>query len=160
MTKKKRNIYWFIVTFFIVDVSAAFATSNHEYKKNEYVTISNGTSPDKKVSIKAHGEGDLGYDNFHLYLFDELSKKKIGPLTEIVDVLDTGADAFAAKWSDDSKTVTIIYRVDRHSPLKSMTYTLANGRALPKSKQPVDVTSKDLEDYWGKYGSGKPDGGK
>src|ERR1051326_4798467 len=90
------------MTFFIIGICSAFATSNYEYKKKEYVIISNGTSPDKKFSIKAHGEGGDGYDNFHLYLFNETNKKKTGPLTEIVDNLDTGADAFAAKWSEDS----------------------------------------------------------
>ena len=100
-------------------VSSACATSNYEYGPHEYVTVSNGISPDGKLAITAHGGGELGYDNFHLYLTDATSGKKIGPLEEIVDTLDTGADAFAAKWSSDSQQVTIVYRVDHHArPLK------------------------------------------
>jgi hypothetical protein len=143
-----------LFTFFALGVCSALATSNYEYKKDEYVTISNGISPDKKFSIKAHGEGDLGYDNFHLYLF--ASNKRIGPLTEIVEVLDTGAEAYAARWSEDSRTVMIIYRVDRHAPLKSITYTLTEKRAVPKTKKPVDVTSRTLEEHWRRFGSGYP----
>ena len=148
--------------FLLVGICSVFATSNHEYGKDEYATISNGTSPDKQFSIKAHGEGELGYDNFHLYLFNEKTGKRIGPLTEIADTLDTGADAFAAKWSEDSKTVMIVYRVDRHAPLKSMTYALAKNRAFSMIKEPVDVTSSNLEEHWKRYGSGyfNPDGSK
>ena len=148
--------------FLLVGVCSAFATSNYAYKQDEYVTISSGVSPDKQFSIKAHGQGEDGYDNFHLYLVDETTGKRIGPLSEIVDTLDTGADAFAAKWATDSKTVMIIYRVDRHAPLKSMTYTLAKNRAIPKTKEPVDVTAESLEEHWKRYGSGylNPDGSK
>jgi hypothetical protein len=78
------------------------ATSNYEYGPDEYVTVSNGISPDGKFAITAHGGGELGYDNFHLYLTDANTGKKIGPLEEIKETLDTGADAFAAKWSKDS----------------------------------------------------------
>lgn len=75
----------------------------------------------------------MGYDNFYIYLFDALSGKRIGPLEEIVDPLDTGAGSYGAKWSQDSSEVTIVYRVDRHAPLKAMTYQLANGRAIPST---------------------------
>src|SRR5438045_8896510 len=105
------------------------ATSNHEYGPDEYVTVSNGMSPDEKYAITAHGGGELGYDNFHLYLTDAISGKNIGPLEEIVEPLDTGAGAFSAKWSCDSKQVTIIYRVDRHAQLKSVRYKVAGRRA-------------------------------
>jgi hypothetical protein len=156
----KRTIFLSILAFLIIGVCSGFATSNYEYKKDEYITISNGVSPDKKLSIKAHGEGELGYDNFHLYLVNATTGKVIGPLTEIVDTLDTGAEAFVATWSEDSKTVMITYRVDRHAPLKSMTYTLAKNRAVPKTKKPVDVTSQSLGEHWIRYGSGyfNPDG--
>ena len=55
-----------------------------------------------------------------------------------------------------------LYRVDRHAPLKSMTYTLAKNRALPKTKKPVDVTSQNLDEHWIRYGSGyfNPDGSR
>ena len=50
--------------------STAFATSNYKAGADEYATISNGISPDRKLAIATHGEGELGYDKFHLYLFD------------------------------------------------------------------------------------------
>src|SRR6185312_13398339 len=53
------------------------ATSNYEYGPDEYVTITNGISPDGKIAITAHGSGELGDDNFHLYLTDAATGKKI-----------------------------------------------------------------------------------
>jgi len=108
--------------------SLANATSNYEYKPDEYVVITDGRSPDGKYSIAAHGEGDLGYDNFHLYLMDASSGKKLGALEEIKDPLDTGADAFTAKWSADSHQVSITYRVDRRESV-TVRYRIENGRA-------------------------------
>ena len=140
-------------SFFLLSAGPLRATSNYEYGPDEYVTVSNGLSPDGKLAITAHGEGDLGYDNFHLYLTDAVTGKKIGPLEEIKDTLDTGADAFAAKWSKDSKEVTIIYRVDRHAPLKAVSYSIP-GRRAQRIKGPFDVTSEDLIKYWQTYGSG------
>lgn len=129
--------------------TTALATFNYEYGSDEYVTISNGISPDRKLAIAAHGEGDMGYDHFHLYLFDAAGGKKIGPLEEIVEGLDTGAGAYGAKWSKDSSEVTIVYQVDRHAPLKSMTYRLSKGRAIPATKEPIDATDDKLVQFWG-----------
>ena len=91
--------------------------------------VANGISPDERYAITAHGGGQLGYDNFHLYFTDAMTGKNIGPLEEIVETLDTSANAFSAKWSSDSKQVIIIYRVDRHAPLKAVTYRVAGRRA-------------------------------
>jgi hypothetical protein len=41
--------------------------------------------------------GELGYDHFHLYLTDAQTGRKIGPLQEIVKILDTGAGSYVAK---------------------------------------------------------------
>ena len=109
-------------------IASAIATNNRSYGPNEYVTILGGRSPDHKYSIAAHGSGELGNDNFHLYLMNAATGKKIGPLEEIKDTLDTGADAFYAKWSADSKEVRIRYRVDRHEALE-VGYRVDNGRA-------------------------------
>jgi hypothetical protein len=136
----------------LLPISAARATANYEYGADEYVTVSNGISPNGKFAITAHGGGDMGYDNFHLYLHDALTGKKIGPLEEVKETLDTGADAFAAKWSKDSQEVMIIYRVDRHEPLKAVSYRIADRRARP-IKGPFDVKSEDLIRYWQTYGS-------
>jgi len=129
--------------------TAASATSNHQYGPDEYVTVPKGISPDGQYAITAHGGGDLGYDNFHIYLTNAMTGKKIGPLEEIKDVLDTGADAYSAKWSNDSQQVVIVYRVDRHAPLKAVFYHIAKGRATP-IKGPINLKDGDeLVTYWG-----------
>ena len=74
---------------------------------------------------------------------DASTGKNLGPLEEIVETLDTGANAFSAKWSTDSKEVIIIYRVDRHAPLKAVNYTIVDRRARC-IKGPFDVTSEEL----------------
>jgi hypothetical protein len=139
------------VAMLMLGSTAAFATFNYEYGADEYVTISNGISPDHKLAITAHGEGEMGYDNFHLYLFDAVGGKKIGPLDEITETLDTGAGAFGAKWAKNSSQVTIVYRVDRHAPLKAMTYRLAKGRAIPATRKPVDVQDEELNQFWSAF---------
>ena len=140
------------IALIVLPLTFAFATFNYDYGPDEYVTVSKGISPDGKYAIAAHGEDDLGYTNFHVYLFDAISGKKIGPLEEIVDTLDTGAGAFGAIWSQDSTKVIIVYRVDRHAPLKSMTYLISNRRAKPLSKKPVNVPEDSpTSGFWQKY---------
>ena len=107
----------------------AMATSNHTYSHGEYATIVDGRSPDGHYAIAAHGDGELGYENFHLYLMDARIGRKIGPLEEIKDILDTGADAYYAKWTPDSGTVSITYREDRHKAVM-IRYRVKNGRAV------------------------------
>jgi hypothetical protein len=136
----------------VLPISFALATSNYEYGPDEYVTIASGISPDGKFAITAHGSGDMGYDNFHLYLHDALTGKKIGPLEEVKETLDTGADAFAAKWSKNSQEVTIVYRVDRHEPLKAVSYRIVARRAQG-IKGPFDVKSDELLKYWQAHSS-------
>lgn len=116
--------------FLCVCLSAnrASATSNYTYKPGEYVTIVDGNAPNGAYSIAAHGEGDDGYDNFHIYLMNGQTGRKIGPLEEIKDTLDTGADAFYAKWSADSGEVSIRYRIDRRVAVM-VRYRIGNGRA-------------------------------
>jgi hypothetical protein len=71
----------------------------------------------ESILLRRIGEGELGDENFHLYLMDAGSWKKVAVLDEVKDTLDTGADAFYAKWSADSLEVSIRYRVDRHEAL-------------------------------------------
>jgi hypothetical protein len=106
----------------------ALATANYKYRLGEYVTVNGGRSPDGLYSIATHGNGDLGYDNWHIYLMDAISGQKIGPLEEIRDPLDTAAEGYFAKWSPDSRRVAIIYRGDRHILVK-IVYRIANRRA-------------------------------
>jgi hypothetical protein len=144
--------FFVLFSALLLPITAALATSNYEYGPDEHVTVSNGISPDGKFAITAHGEGEDGDDNFHIYLTDAITGKKIGPLEEIKDTLDTGADAFAAKWSSDSREVTIVYRVDRHEPLKAVSYRIA-GRRAQRIKGPFDVKSDELLKYWQTHSS-------
>ncbi len=111
-------------------LAAAHATSDRTYKKNEFLTITDGLSPDKLHSMAAHGDGDLGSDNFHVYLMTEPGHKKIGPLTEIGDneYLGTAPEAFWARWSPDSRYVAILYREGRRV-ITFRLYRIENSRA-------------------------------
>jgi len=117
-----------LIALVVAATASVFGTSNREYGPNEYVVIEGGLSPDHKYSIAAHGGGELGYDHFHIYLMNAATGKKIGPLEEIKDNLDTGADAFYAKWSANSTEVAIRYRIDRREALE-VRYRIGNGRA-------------------------------
>ena len=141
------------VSAFVLPITFALATSNYQYGRDEYVTVATGISPDGQYAITAHGGGELGYDNFHLYLTDVGTGKNFGPLKEIIETLDTGANAFSAKWSSNSKHVIIIYRVDRHAPLKAVKYRIA-GRRARCIKGPFNVTSEELAKYWRDHSSG------
>lgn len=141
------------VAAFVLPSTFAFATSNYEYGRDEYVTVATGISPDSQYAITAHGGGKLGYDNFHLYLMNARTGKNFGPLEEIIETLDTGANSFSAKWASNSKQVTIIYRVDRHAPLKAVRYRIT-GRRARCIKGPFNVTSEELAKYWRDHSSG------
>jgi hypothetical protein len=132
----------------VLSAAVGLATSTYDYGANEYVTIAKGISPDRKYAITAHGGAETREERFHLYLTDFAKGKKIGPLEEVDQILDTGADAYCAQWSKDSQEVTIVYRIDRHEPLKVFSYHIANGRAT-LLKGPVDATKAETS-YWGK----------
>ena len=137
--KSYRPILAFVcLTFgFCCLAPSAHATSNYTYKPDEYVVVNNGRSPNGQYSIATHGEGELGYDHFHVYLMDARTGKKIGPLEEIKDSLDTGADAFDAQWSADSHEVSITYRVDRH--VSVMIQYRIDGRRASRISGPSNV---------------------
>ena len=107
----------------------ALATSEYNYKPGEYVTVVDGLSPNGEYAIAAHGNGEGGYGNFHIYLMNARSGKKIGPLEEIKLILDTGANAYYAKWSSDSRQVSITYRQERHMAVM-VRYRIESGRAF------------------------------
>jgi len=129
---KPRKVYLqltaFVLSTLTILPSSADATSNYTYKRGEYVTIVDGRSPDGQYSIAAHGEGAYGYERFHIYLMNAKTEKPIGPLQQIKETLDTGANAFYAHWSADSRQVSITYRVDRHVAVM-VRYRIDNGRA-------------------------------
>ena len=142
----------------LLPVVSAFATWNYEYGRDEYVTVAKGLSPDGKIAITAHGSGELGDENFHLYLTDAATGKKIGKLEEITEFLDTAGPAFLAQWASDGRQVTIVWRVDRHEPLKAVSYRIS-GRRAEKIKGPFNVKDGDaLENVFIKEcaGDGKP----
>src|SRR5258708_17965959 len=126
-----------ILCALVLPATVALATSTYEYGADEYVTIEKGMSPDRKYAITAHSNGD----HFHIYLTDAVKGKRIGPLEEIGQFLDTGADAYCAKWSKDSQQVTIIYRISRQDPLQVYSYKIADSRAT-LLKRPVDATKE------------------
>ena len=101
----------------------ARATDSYEYKPGEYLTIHRGLSPDKQYAI-AGGPG-----KYLLYLMDAPAKKKIGPLTEIEETLDSGPESLHAIWAPDSRHVAITYREDRHLWVMKL-YRIENKRAF------------------------------
>ncbi|RYD81819.1 MAG: hypothetical protein EOP84_10395 [Verrucomicrobiaceae bacterium] len=140
---------FFSILFLAVALlSLASATSNYEYGSDEYVTIAKGISPDGNFAVTAHGEGEYGYEHFHLYLTDAQTGRNIGALEEIAKILDTSAGAYVAKWSKDSSSVTIIWRWSRHDPFLSITYRIEGRRAIPLTKAHVDVMGDELGKYW------------
>jgi len=93
----------------------AGATSNHEYAKGEYGIIRHGLAPNKQLSLAAHGEGELGGDNFDVWLMAEPAHRKIVALDSIADHnLDTDPDAYHAFWANDSRHVAVAFRSSRH----------------------------------------------
>src|SRR5438270_11181432 len=102
------------VSTLLLPVISIQATSNYEYGPDEHVTVANGISPDGKIAITAHGSGEYGDENFHLYLTDAGTGKKIGPLEEINYFLNTAAKKYAAQWSSDRHEGTIAWLVCRH----------------------------------------------
>lgn len=132
----------FFLPLLLLSILSLRATSNYEYGRDEYVTIVNGISPDGKIAITAHGTGELGTDDFHLYLTDAATGKKIGALEEIEYWLDTAAYRYAAKWSTDGHEVTIVWLMDRHEPLQAITYRI-NGRRAEKTKGPFKLKDSD-----------------
>ena len=144
------KLWLFVLGVLAIATLSLHATDTYQYGPAEYVTITDGQSPDGKYAITAHGEGDMGYDNFHLFLYDASTGKKIGPLEEVGGNLDTGAGSFCAMWTKDSGQVSIFYRVDRHAPIKEMTYRISKGRAFPQTPAPVDVKG-DYVWYWSQH---------
>ncbi len=116
MTRYFTGLAIFVAASLAYAPPPAHATSNYGYRKNEYVIIRDGRSPDKRLSVASHGNGELGDEDFHLYLMAEPAHRKIVPLEAIAsdDVLDSAAHAYHARWSADSRHVAVLFRSDRH----------------------------------------------
>jgi hypothetical protein len=106
------------------------ATSEHDYASDEYAIIRDGLSPDKRLSLAAHGDGEGGRGNFHVWLMAEPAHRRIMPLDDISSKnnLDTGPDAYHGQWSADSRHVAVGFRFDRHQVQLNI-YTIENRRA-------------------------------
>ena len=141
-----KKTFLLAISLLALSMSVTQATSNYHYGSYEYVTIAKGVSPDGKHAITAHGGGPYGYEHFHIYLTDAITGKKIGPLEEIVETLDTRAEAFCAYWTPDSGLVAITYRISRHEPLKTVTYRVASRRAYLISG-PENATDEQVR-FW------------
>jgi hypothetical protein len=128
-------------------VAPAWATDSHEYARGEYAVIRDGLAPDKTKSLAAHGEGDGGSGNFHLWLMAEPAHRKIAVLEDIGEdnILDTGPDAYHAFWSKDSHSVAVGFRSDRHVVEMNL-YRIDGGRAHLVLGPDLfkDVTSREV----------------
>jgi hypothetical protein len=127
------------------------ATSVYDYKPKEYVIVDGGLAPNKRLSIAANG-----YGSFHVYLMAEPAHKPVAALASIDNdaILDTGASAYHAVWSPDSRHVAVHFRSDRHV-LTMLLYEIRGGRPhltdtpslfgaatkLPDSSDDFDVRS-------------------
>jgi hypothetical protein len=106
------------------------ATSEHDYENGEYAIIRDGLSPDKHLSLAAHGDGDGGHENFHIWLMAEPAHRRIMRLDDIgsENNLDTAPDAYHGQWSADSRHVAVGFRFDRHQVQLNI-YSIENRRA-------------------------------
>jgi hypothetical protein len=106
------------------------ATSEHDYASGECAIIRDGLSPDKLVSLAAHGDGEGGHEKFHVWLMAEPAHRRIMPLDDISsdNNLDTAPDAYHGQWSADSRHVAVSFRFDRHQVQLNI-YNIENRRA-------------------------------
>jgi len=131
--------------------STARATDNHAYGKNEYARIRGGLAPNGAISLAAHGEGELGDGDFHIWLMAEPAHRKIAALDGIGsdNNLDTGPNAYRAQWSADSRRVAVSFRSERQV-LQLNLYAIENRRAQPISGPTLfrQVTGSDIDPQW------------
>jgi hypothetical protein len=127
--------------------ASARATSNHEYGKDEYAVIRDGLSPNKQMSLASHGEGELGDENFRVWLMAEPAHSKIVVLPDISpdNNLDTAPDAYHAFWSKDARHVAVAFRSSRHEVTLNL-YSLEGRRVRPIGGPSLfkEVTSRDV----------------
>jgi hypothetical protein len=125
----------------------ARATCNYGYATDEYGIIRDGLSPDLRMSLASHGEGDLGDGNFHVWLMAEPRHRKIVALDDIgsENNLDTCPDAYHAFWSADSRHAAVAFRRSRHEVELNL-YGIEHGGARPIGGPSLfrEVMSRDV----------------
>jgi hypothetical protein len=123
------------------------ATANYEYQPDEYVTIERGQAPDGRHALAAHGEGEFGDGDFHVWLME--GGRRIAALPGISEHnnLDTRASAYNAFWAPDSRHVAVSWRTNRHIMQLNL-YAIDGGRvrlvALPDLFK--EITGRVLRD--------------
>lgn len=135
-------------TIHLLFTTSVLATSNYVYKRNEYVTITRGRAPDGVCSISAHGEGDIGSDNFNLHLMDGKTGKRLGALAgdpENTWGADSLAGAYHANWSADSKFVIISFRSDRRT-VSCIKFKVENKQISQVSKA-AEITDRQAKEF-------------
>ena len=125
----------------------ARATDSYDYARDEYAVIRDGLAPDRQVSLAAHGDGEGGSANFHIWLMAEPAHRELAPLDGIGsdNNLDTGPGAYRAAWSRDSRRVAVSFRSDRHVLALNL-YRVENRRAYLFSGPGLfrEVTGRDV----------------
>src|SRR5258707_15537641 len=93
--KTRRILSALVTSLLAFAVAPAGATNEHEYAKGEYAIIRDGLAPNKALSLAAHGDGDGGRENFHVWLMAEPAHRRIVALDDInhSNNLDTGPNA-------------------------------------------------------------------
>jgi hypothetical protein len=127
----------------------AYATSNYEYKKDEYALIRDGLAPNKRMSLASHGTGELGDGDFHVWLMSEPAHRRIMALPGISsdNNLDTAPDAYRAFWSEDARQVAVAFRTDRHEVgLKLYGVEGSQARLIGTPNLFKEVTRRDVAD--------------
>jgi hypothetical protein len=141
--------YFVIAACLAVAGLPARATSNHQYAKGEYGVIRDGLAPGKQLSLASHGEGELGDEDFHVWLMAEPAHRKIAKLNAISSVnnLDTDPDGYHAFWSKDSRHVGVAFRSDRHAVTLNL-YRIEDRRAhlIARPSLFKEVTSREVTD--------------
>ena len=96
----------------------AYATAEYNYKANEYVIVDHGLAPNNKFSIAAHGTGEGGSEEFHLYVMAEPEHRPLAPASidrlEIHFIWIPARRLFIARSTANSGHVAIMFRADRH----------------------------------------------
>lgn len=117
----------------------AQATASRGYKAGEYVVIDGGRAPNRRLAIAAHGDGDEGFDGFHLSLMRSRRPVTQLPAIESDNILYTAAKAFRAEWSPDSRYVAVLFHANRHARALRL-YRTTKSAVLPiEVPDPVDA---------------------